>query len=1388
MKKVLFFCLSSFIVLLSAANDDFLHSNENAFVQSLLFKRFFTYNGLPDERIRSIFQDKKGFLWIGTMNGICRYDGYLFKNYFGTDSRQSIAGNWNYAITEDNQYNIWVATNEGFSKFDQTKEVFTNFSLPVMNGNALAAKRVNTLLWSPTQQLWLGTKNGLYVYNINTNQYQKIAVPALCAPVSKIIASANANHLWIATDASIVDYNIKTGVYKVYPLQVRPSPYGDKVWSIVEYQRDVYVATAADGLLKLSYNPATHMYSQPVAFNQFEGSKESLENTQVFDMRVAQNGDLWLGTVKGLAKIKKTAKGFTGLEFFRNNTVNNKSISSDRVYALFIDKTNVLWCGTELGLNKLDLNSLPFHYYTFNNQRLTDQVRGIHTHNGVDLLVATFKSGFHKFNLLTKQAEAFSFVPEPSFYNASRSVYAMPDGKILVGTLNGLLQINNNGYTPMLGSHAVFAILRDQNNNQWIGTNIGLFKIDASGKMFNVTQNTASPSNITSPFVRTLFQDSNGNIWVGFENGGLGYIDVTSNQLVMCVYQQQNKPIIGNTVYAVAEYPKNTLWVGSERGMTKIVFSTSKPNINKATITQYSEQDGLPDKSVNGILSDDAGNLWISSIKGLARFNCQKGSFQNFLPNIYFTHSCCFKYNKHQLFFGTADGFLTFDPAQIVSDTALPALTIADFKLFNKTIHIGDEVNGSVVLNNAMAFSKSLALNYKNNVFTIDFAALHFANPEYNKFAYKMEGFDKDWIFTNVANRSATYTNLDPGTYTFKLKAANYLGVWNNVPHELTIKILPPPWKTWWAYAIYLLILGAGMYVLSRYSIMQLKQRQQLRYEQIEKAQLKKLDELKTHFFTDISHEFRTPLSLIVGPTQELLESDNLSLEEKNKMSLIQRNSKKLLYLIDELMTFQKLDQGKLQLKPETIEMVAFVYGVYQNFQYLAKQKKIFFDYLPQKDSYFVHADLGKMEMVLNNLLFNAFKYVPSQGTIRITLQHCTTAQLPSEPVISNTDWLCVAVEDNGKGINEADFEHLFERYFQSNNSVKGTGVGLSLTKNLVELHKGIITASSHPGVKTSFAFYLPLLSEKELAEAQAVPKNYLPEYNLTDLSGGALSSIDSQEEATEQDKPILLLVDDNTEILDYLDMIFKQQYHIDKVGNGVEALHYLQNNEPDLIISDVMMPEMDGITFCKKMKSNIQTSHVPIILLTAKSTVDSMVDGLQIGADDYIAKPFYPEVLKAKVANFIENRRRLSDKLIKTSTENGGVIIPKDITKNPLDEAFLKNVMDAILANLDNEEFSVEELGNIVAMSRSNLFRKLKAVTGQTPNEFLYFVRLNKAMEMLLERKMSISQISYEVGFKSASSFTKSFKKQFGKAPSDYLNDMIHHQLEDQKNRQTGA
>lgn len=1352
MKKTFFILL--FLTCIFKLNS-VAQSVQGGISPGLIFERFDSSDGLPDVRIRNLFQDSKGLLWIGTMNGTASYDGYNFQKYYKGNKGNRISGNWAYALCEDTKGNMWFGTKEGLNRYDTRLHTFKTYRSLPGNQDSLPANVITALL-SDQSKLWVGTSKGLCALNEQTGKFKRYHTFPLNQPIANMIAP-DPNYLWIAVQNGVIHFHKKSGRFKFYQINVKPNPYGDRFWSMLQDDsKDLYLTTGGDGLIKLPYQAHIDNYGTYEYLNNFGKGQAGLENTQVFDICKSGSGDLWLATERGLAKISKNANERQKLTFYRNNAINNKSISNNIVYKVLIDKNNVLWCGTESGLNKLNLNLLPFHYYTFNDKNIKDQVRSVYAPDGREVWLGTANTGLFRYNTLTNTTDNMNTLI-PDISKNCRSLYA-DRSTLLMGTLTGAVEIkpDSRAVKTILSGKAVFALLKDAGANTWLGTNRGVHQITPDQRNISYEDDPKAPAALRTGFIRSILEDSNGRLWFGLENGGLGVYDLKAKTFIPIEKDSKGNKIAGRNIFCLIEFPRNTFWAGSESGLNKIVVKEKKISSKSISIKPYLESDGLPDQSVNSILADHQGNLWIGTIKGLAKFNPAGHTFRTYLSDITFTPGSYAKTNNHQLIFGANDGFVLFNPEEIKEDNGAPRVMLMELKLFNKTVDIGQAFNGDTLLKNHLSATTEIKLSHLNNVFTLGFTGLHLADPRQNRYAYQMEGFDKDWIYTDASNRTATYTNLNPGTYVFKVRAANYAGKWQKTPASLKITILPPPWKTWWAIAIYILVFNGLLLVFIRYVLIQNRQRTQIRFDKREKEQLRNLDQMKMRFFTDISHEFRTPLSLIVSPVEELLSSTELNGKTRNKMQMVYRNCKKLLYLIEELMTFQKMEQGMLELQPQITEMVTFCREIFTSFQPLAEKKNIRFIFKADADRLLIAADRGKIEMVFNNLLLNAFKFTPPLG--QVVLDLC--------PVEKNgQNWLSLSITDNGKGFTPEESEHLFER-FLSDKNIKGTGVGLSLTKNLVELHQGFIAVKSIPAVETSFTVYLPLLAgDTTIIEEEAdMPfEPYQTPYPLLTLTDDPHMT-----EGMEHPQLTLLIVDDNPEILDYLELLFAPRYLVKRAENGLEALKCVEEQEPDLIISDVMMPEMDGIELCRTLKGKLGTCHIPLILLTARTTVEDKLRGVQMGADDYIAKPFHPNILLAKSAQLMETRRKLISKYQLT-----GVIVPEDISRNPMDEEFLQKVITAIEHNIGNENFGVEQLGDIVCMSRSHLFRKLKAITGHNPLDIIYGTRLKRAMELLLGRRKNISEIAWEVGFKNPSSFTAAFKKQYGKTPSEYLNQL---------------
>ncbi|GAB3015003.1 two-component regulator propeller domain-containing protein [Spirosoma pulveris] len=1320
----------------------------------LIFEQYNSRNGLPDDRMRALFQDSNGFLWVGTMNGLARYDGYSFTNYYHENGVNSLAGSWTNAICEAADHSLWIGTKEGLSRFDPRRKTFTNYRNITGKTNSLLHNQINSLVFDNAGQLWIATPEGLTVFNPATQTFRRFSALPLTTRISRLLRS-NGDVIWMTTNEGLVKYHTQTDTFDFFPLTARLNPFGDRFSSLLEVNHDLYVGSFMDGLFRLHFDEKTGRYGAIEPMKSFVNGRPEKRDLQILDLCQAKSGTIWLATNNGVARIDQIVSGRADLHYFQHNLTNGQSLSNNTVYKILIDRTDVLWCGTENGLNKTDLQLLPFTYYTFFNQHAQDQVRSIYSSTGETIWFGTVKSGLYRYNAKTGATQHIRFSPTDSFLNEQRAIYPDADGSLLLGTLGGAIRLSANAsaaQTVDLPGLATYAFLTDSRKNQWIGTNVGLYRKSPNGKSNQLLLNGKTGK---SNFVRAIYEDHTGMIWVGYENAGLYCLNPTTGVFRQIAPDQAKQRLAGNTVFTILEYPRNVLWVGTDAGLNKLTLAAG----NTYQLKTYAETDGLPAQAVNSMLPDGEGNLWLGTIKGLARFSPRQEQFRIYLRGSSFRYNGGCRLTDDKLLFGTSDGFVIFDPGAIHPVSSVPPVALTELKVVNNPVTIGQVINGDTLLRQDIGHTPSITLNHLNNVLTLGFSALHFSNPARNAYAFKLEGFDKDWVYTNAQNRSATYTNLDPGTYRFRVKAANYLGQWSPIPALLTVTVLPAPWKSNWAIATYLLLFVLALLLIVRYLLIQSRQRQLLAFTQREKEQQDRLYRFKLQFFTDVSHEFRTPLSLISGPIEDLVLAKEVQGAVRQKVEYVQRNTRKLLQLIDELMTFQKMDQGKLRLQLERIDLRNFIREVVANFELLAQQKGIEFRLVIEALPLHVPIDSDKLDKILTNLLFNAMKFTPAGGYVQLSVRVVPAA---TETSASN-EWLCFAVEDNGKGITPDEQTHLFERFFQSETIKGGTGVGLSLAKGLVDLHKGQISVQSEPNVRTCFTVLLPVLPataiEPIAADRVSMPvlPTKRPPLNEPPLPTDALRPAS------------LLLVDDNVDVLNYLELTFQSQYTIRKAANGQEALRLIQQHEPDIVISDVSMPVMDGIELCRRLKTDLATSHIPFILLTARTAVESALEGLGAGADEYMAKPFHPGLLAVRVEKLVENRRQLIQKYQAT-----GVLIPENISTNPLDQALLQKIIDTITINLDNEEFGVEALGECVNMSRSNLFRKLKAITGQTPIEFIYNIRLTHALALLLERKLNISEITNAVGFKTRSSFTKSFRKHYGKAPTEYLNDIL--------------
>jgi signal transduction histidine kinase/DNA-binding response OmpR family regulator len=793
-------------------------------------------------------------------------------------------------------------------------------------------------------------------------------------------------------------------------------------------------------------------------------------------------------------------------------------------------------------------------------------------------------------------------------------------------------------------------------------------------------------------------------------------------------------------INCIAGDAKGNIWFGLNYGGGLGYF-----NQQTDSYSHYNDNSELAEKNVVGILVDNNNILWLSTDKGLVRFNPDKNSFQTFTSSDgiaanEFNNNAFFKDSKGMLYFGGYNGITRFLPEQIETNTRKAPLVFTGLKLFNARVEINDEKK---ILKKNITLTNEIIFKYDQSVFTIEFALLNFIKSNKNRYKYKLEGFDKDWLETTAT--SVTYNNLAPGSYQFILSGANNDGIWSD-PQTMDIRVLPPFWLTWWAYSIY--SLAALMFVFFVYRFFFLR------------ALLLKEEELhqvKLNFFTNVSHEILTHLTLIVAPVENLLENNQSGNPNKEKLILIKNNATQLFRLVKELMDFRKAETNHLQLNIERHNLIAFLDEIFTSFLDLAKAKNIKLSFIHERDDIFVYFDPEQVEKVFYNLLTNALKFTPEGGHIELL-------------VVQNNNKVKISVCDNGRGIHPQYIDKIFTNFFQVSDYGRqntGYGIGLALSKNIIELHKGSITVQSEPASnknegRTCFTVILQqgnkhLVNGSNKDGLKNVMKN-----------SSEIAAVPSVKEAVETFS--ILIAEDNPDMLQLLKDTFEKQYAVQVCTNGLDAWERSISEIPDLVVSDVMMPEMDGFELCKRLKTDKRTSHIPVILLTAKTTQEDQIAGLETGADIYITKPYSPKILELNIRNLLSFREKLRKRfgqLLVSAPKKENETITSDNFINSVDKEFYDKVVELINEHLDDPEFGVSMLSRKVAMSAPILYKKLKALTNMSVNDFVKSIRMKKAAELLMKKDLTVSEIAFMVGYNDRKYFSQEFKKQFGKTPS---------------------
>ena len=1312
-------------------------------------------DGLSQSTVFSIDQDKKGNMWFATYDGVNKYDGYAFTVYqHDTADSHSIANDIARIVQVDSEGRVWIGTRDGLSYYDEEKDRFRNYYYE-KNGKRLQVSGIAEL---SATQLLISTSEGLLVFDINESSFFD---DYLSAALHKLVASTitrQGDDIYIGTANGLYVYSVATKRFNVLTQALD----NKSIHTVLRQSSNrLWVATEGAGLYLV--NPNTKEVQN---YRHISGDPKSISSNYIRSLALDSQNRLWIGTFNDLNIYHEGTNSFVS---YTSNPVQSGSLSQNSVRSIFMDSQGGMWLGTYFG-------SLNYYHPLKNRFRhikrvpyqnsLNDNVASCIVEDGDhNLWIGTNDGGLNFYD--TEKKKYTHYVARDGNHGsiASNNVKVVyldeAQSKVYIGTHAGGLSILNKktGHIESFHSHNsplnednVYAIVPKGNDELWLATLSALYKFNTRTKTFRLVDKEENGTPLKAKRITLMHTDSKNRLWVGGEEGLFIYHQ-SEGRLQDAQVIPDSLPVRHAFINCIYEARSGVFWIGTREG----VYGYDE---RKGVMKHYTTANLLLNNVVYGILEDSFGRLWMSTNKGLACFDPETEKIRNFTKsdgiqsNQFNSYSYC-RTSSGQMYFGGVNGITTFIPELLMDNPYTPPVVITNLKLFNKTVRPDDDTG---ILNQNICDTRSITFNASQTSFSLDFVTSNYISGRHNTFAYKLDGYDKEWYYL-TDRRTVSYSNLPHGTYIFLVKAANSDGKWNDTPTELEIIILPIWYKTWWAILLFVLAIAALLVFVFRYTWMRKSMKAELKMERMDKERREEVNQMKMRFFIDISHELRTPLTLILAPLQEVMNRVN-DRWIRNQLEYIQRNTNRILHLVNQLMDYRRAELGVLKLRARKGDIQKLIQENFLFYDKLARNKNIEYALHSEISDREMLYDANYMELILNNLLSNAFKYTDEGQSITVTFRE-------------ENEYMILQVSDTGIGIPTDKQKKIFDRFYQVKNEQMGSGIGLSLVQRLVELHHGRIELDSEMGRGSTFSVFIPqnesLYKKEELEDINGDPEE-LPFHsvNVRDLyfiESEMNDSSKQEDEATEKKRGTILIVEDNIEIQRYLSDGLSELFNTACVSNGEEALAYMKDREIDLVITDVMMPVMDGIKLTKQIKQSIRTCHIPVFILSAKTDIRDQLSGLQVGADDYIPKPFTLSVLTAKIQNMLRTRRRTYEHYSKSLE-----VEPEKITFNAMDEELLKKAMVVVEKNMDNIEFSADEFARDMNMSRSNLHIKLKAITGESTIDFIRKIRFNEACRLLEDGRYTIAEVSTKVGFNTPSYFATSFKKYFGYLPTEYI------------------
>lgn len=1341
--------------------------------QDIRFKHLTTNDGLSQNAILSMVQDKDGYLWFGTKDGLNKYNGYhftVFQNEPGNAT--SISSNYITELFTDKSGTIWIGTDHGILNcYSKTTNTFQRIALPLAQSQSKNNREITSITQDTSGSIWIGT-NGNGVFKIPLKNANPVLSGIKSVNLSDTKSQTDANKVsalyadnqgivWIGSEKGLYRMDTESETITAFPINIKhPNAPGNPndflIASIAQADKNHLWLGTISGLVYFNTDTFSHLaYLHEMSVFRYGWG-------QINQIAPDKKGNLWLATPDELMRFDTKSKTYQSL---KNDPLKSETISYNNVQSVCVDRTGIVWVGTTgMGIDYYDPKVNQFSLVNrkaSSNSRISGfSIRSILEQD--DRYVWIGSNVLYRWDRTTdelKSYETTSLRPNDFGNTGVWSMIKSSDNKLWFATIEGLFRYDpvteksrQYLYDPNnkkgLNERDLSCVFEDSKGTIWIVTANCLSKLmDAEKGLFeHYTYRSNLGTNVMNRSV--LYEDENNNLYIGTKGGLLVF-----NTKKRTYHTYQNIPdntssLSNNSVNTICpdiDNPKRYLWIGTSGGLNLFDKQTK-------TFKNYTQKEGLPNNVIYGILPDSQHNLWMSTNKGLSKFNLKTKKFRNYdvadgLQSNEFNTGAFFKSDKGELFFGGIKGMNYFFPEQIRDNPFEPSIRIAGIKVYRESTSKNEETRINTLSTHSF---NEITFTHQDKMIVFDFAALDFSAPEKNKYAYKLENFNDNWIYLEES-RTATFTNLPSGDYTLLVKGSNNDGVWNERGIALPIQVLPHWSATWWAFAIYTVLFLLLLYWIRNYEMKRIQLKNDLELEHKEIDTLKVLDQLKSRFFANISHEFRTPLTLIRGNAEKLMAELPTNTYRK-EVEMIDEQAKSLLKLINELLDISKLEAGKMFLCNSQQNIVLFLKNLFFSVESFADSKKIQLNFISDEENIQAFFDADKMEKISMNLIYNALKFTPENGEITLTVRK-----------IENNISICIC--DTGIGISEEDLPNIFNRFYQADNSdtrqYEGTGIGLALAKELIELHEGNIKVYRNKELSglegTTFLIEIPIgevtsinPSESPLEMIETVEKsNFATNTNVKSLNFN---------------QKVILLVEDNVPIRTFIKNQLEKKYKIIEAENGSIGIELSKQFIPDVIISDVMMPVMDGISMVAELRKDEKTCHIPVIMLTGKATLEDKLIGLETGIAAYLTKPFSVKELQLIVSNLIQQREELRKKY-----QNQLITSPIDLEITSVDQKFLDKLIQHINESIENPNLSVDQLADQMCLSSSQLNRKLQALINQAPGQLIRNIRLQKAADLIKQNAGNLAEICFQTGFNDPTYFSKAFKQQFGCSPSSY-------------------